>query len=169
MPDFRVRVTKDYTVFCAGHFITYEGDRCEALHGHNYRAAASLEGRLNADHYVFDFVTLKKILRAVCDRLDHRMLLPLHNPLIQVADDGREVQVVFGARRYVFPREDCVLLPIANTTAELLAQWLGGEVRAALEERAAAGGQSLAALSTLEIEVEETVGQTAICRMTLLG
>lgn len=160
MADFRVRVTKDYTVFCAGHFITYEGDQCEALHGHNYRAAASLEGRLNDNHYVFDFVTLKKILRTICDRLDHRMLLPLHNPLIEVLDDGREVQVHFRERRYVFPREDCVLLPIANTTAELLAQWIAGELRAALGERAAG-------LSALEVEVEETVGQTAFCRIEL--
>lgn len=161
MPEYRVRVTKDYTVFCAAHFITYEGDRCEMLHGHNYRAAAMVEGGLNANHYVFDFVTLKKILREVCDRLDHRMLLPRDNPLIAVADDGREIEVIFRDRRYIFPREDCVILPIANTTAELLAEWIGGEVRAALRERAASG------LTALEIEVDETVGQTAYCRILL--
>ena len=38
-----------------------------------------------------------------------------HNPLIEVADDGREVQVRFNDRRYLFPSDDCVLLPIANT------------------------------------------------------
>lgn len=161
MPDFRVRVTKDYTVFCAGHFITYEGDRCETLHGHNYRAAASLEGPLNANHYVFDFVTFKKLLRAVCDRLDHRMLLPLHNPLIVVTQDDREVEVVFRDRRYVFPREDCVLLPIANTTAELLAEWIAGELKAEIARSRTSG------LTTLEVEVEETVGQTAYCRVAL--
>ncbi len=161
MPDFRVRVTKDYTVFCAGHFITYEGDRCETLHGHNYRAAASLEGTLNANHYVFDFVTFKKLLRTVCDRLDHRMLLPLHNPLIVVTPDEREVQVVFRDRRYVFPREDCVLLPIANTTAELLAEWIAGELKVEIARSGTTG------LTTLEVEVEETVGQTAFCRVAL--
>ena len=36
---YKVRVTKDHLVFCAGHFISYEGDKCERLHGHNYRAA----------------------------------------------------------------------------------------------------------------------------------
>lgn len=162
MADFRVRVTKDYTIFCAGHFITYEGDRCETLHGHNYRAAASLEGQLNANHYVFDFVTFKKILRGVCDRLDHRMLLPLHNPLIEVADDGHEVQVRFNDRRYLFPSDDCILLPIANTTAELLAQWIAGEVRTEL-------GARTAGMTALEVEVEETVGQTAFCRILLSG
>jgi 6-pyruvoyltetrahydropterin/6-carboxytetrahydropterin synthase len=36
---YTVRVSKDYLVFCAGHFITYDGDHCERLHGHNYRVA----------------------------------------------------------------------------------------------------------------------------------
>ena len=41
---FTVRVAKDYLVFCCGHFITYNGDDCERLHGHNYRAAVQVEG-----------------------------------------------------------------------------------------------------------------------------
>ena len=47
MPErFQVRVSKDYLVFCSGHFISYEGDKCERLHGHNYRAAVEVEGLL---------------------------------------------------------------------------------------------------------------------------
>ena len=30
---YQVRVSKDYLVFCAGHFISYDGDKCERLHG----------------------------------------------------------------------------------------------------------------------------------------
>jgi 6-pyruvoyl-tetrahydropterin synthase len=41
---YHVRVTKDHLVFCSGHFISYEGDKCERLHGHNYRATVELEG-----------------------------------------------------------------------------------------------------------------------------
>ena len=40
---FKVRVTKDNFVFCSGHFISYEGDKCERLHGHNYRATVEIE------------------------------------------------------------------------------------------------------------------------------
>jgi 6-pyruvoyltetrahydropterin/6-carboxytetrahydropterin synthase len=160
-PQFRVRVTKDYTVFCAGHFITYEGDKCEALHGHNYRAAAGVEGDLNEDFYVFDFVTLKQHLRAICDRLDHKMLLPLHNPRLIVEAGADEVTVRYGAKRYIFPRADTVLLPIPNTTAEKLAEWIGGELEAALREKAVRG------LRSLEVEVEESFGQAAVCRRPL--
>ena len=50
-------------MFCAGHFITYDGHECEPLHGHNYRAAAALEGPLDENAYVFDFTRLKRALR----------------------------------------------------------------------------------------------------------
>lgn len=159
--QYRVRVTKDYTVFCSGHFITYENDKCEALHGHNYRAAASLEGELNDDAYVFDFVALKKLLRAVCDRLDHRLMLPLHNPLLTLEQDETSITIHFRDKRYVVPREDVVLLPISNTTAEKLAEWIGGELEQALRARGARG------LRALEVEVEESFGQSAFCRREL--
>ena len=43
MPEsFKIRVTKDHLGFCSGHFITYDGDHCERLHGHNYRTAVEI-------------------------------------------------------------------------------------------------------------------------------
>ena len=161
MSSFKVRVTKDYAVFCAGHFITYEGDKCEPLHGHNYRATVSLEGNLDENSYVFNFVTLKKIMRGVCDRLDHRMLLPTGNPLLTLREEGASLVVSYRAKTYVFPREDVVRLPIPNTTAERLAEWIGGEIETALRELGARG------LTALEVEVEESFGQSAICRREL--
>lgn len=161
MPSYKVRVTKDYTVFCSGHFITYGGDQCEAAHGHNYRAAASLEGDLNADGYVFDFVTFKKMLRAVCDRLDHKMLLPLHNARFELNYDETRVQLRHKHKEYIFPREDCELLPISNTTAEKLAEWIAGELETELKRRGARG------LRVLEVEVEESFGQCAFYRKDL--
>src|SRR5204863_8192900 len=83
---FKVRVTKDHLVFCSGHFISYEGDKCEKLHGHNYRATVEIEGRLDENHYVFDFIALKYRTKAITDSLDHYMMLPTRNPLIQVEE-----------------------------------------------------------------------------------
>ena len=89
MSAFRVRVEKDYTVFAAGHFITYEGHLCEALHGHNYRVAAAFEGPLDENFYVLDFTRLKRLLKTVVDRLDHRMLLPSESERVVVQKIGR--------------------------------------------------------------------------------
>ena len=157
---YRVRVEKDYTVFCAGHFITYDGHECESLHGHNYRAAAALEGTLDANAYVFDFTRLKRGLRAVVDRLDHKMLLPSESPLIRVERQDDHIQATYKGRRYVFPASDVVLLPIPNTTAEMLAQWIAGALRAELRDVLPPG------LAALEVEVEESFGQRAFYRET---
>ena len=76
--EFRVSVTKDYLVFASAHFITFAGHRCEGLHGHNYRAAVTVEGALNEESwFVFDFVELKRIMKRLCDEIDHLVLLPL--------------------------------------------------------------------------------------------
>ncbi|HSQ57478.1 MAG TPA: 6-carboxytetrahydropterin synthase, partial [Gemmata sp.] len=55
---YKIHVTKDHLVFCCGHFISYRGHQCERLHGHNYRAAVEIEGTLQEDYYVFDFIAL---------------------------------------------------------------------------------------------------------------
>ena len=161
--EFSVSVTKDYLVFASAHFITLAGHRCEGLHGHNYRARATLEGELDEESWlVFDFVTLKQIMRGLCDEIDHKVLLPLQNPLLQVVENGESVTVAYeGKPRYLFPRVDCALLPIPNTTVEMLAELLTSRLRAQLERTGARG------LTAIEMEIEENFGQSAVYRESL--
>jgi 6-pyruvoyltetrahydropterin/6-carboxytetrahydropterin synthase len=161
--EFRVSVTKDYLVFASAHFITFAGHRCEGLHGHNYRVSVTIEGALTEDAwFVFDFVELKRIMRRLCDEIDHLVLLPLKSDRVQVTEEGDVVRVgVDGRPRYVFPRQDCALLPIPNTTVEMLAQMLTERLQAALSAEGAKG------LTAIEMEVEENFGQSAIYRLTL--
>ena len=161
--EYRVSVSKDYLVFASAHFITFAGHRCEGLHGHNYRARVTVEGALNEDSwFVFDFVELKRIMRKLCDEIDHLVLLPLESSRIQVVEDGDVVTVgVDGKPRYVFPRRDCALLPIPNTTVEMLARMLTERLRKELESSSARG------LTAIEMEVEENFGQSAVYRLTL--
>jgi 6-pyruvoyltetrahydropterin/6-carboxytetrahydropterin synthase len=160
MSQYRVRIEKDYTVFCAGHFITYDGHECEPLHGHNYRAAVAFEGPLDENAYVLDFTRLKRALRSVVDRLDHRMLLPTKSALIRVTKSGTEVHAAYRDKRYVFPLGDVVFLPIPNTTAEMLAWWIAQELRQGL-------GSLPAGAQAIEVEVDESSGQRAFYREPL--
>ena len=130
--EFSVSVTKDYLVFASAHFITFAGHRCEGLHGHNYRARVTIDGALDDESwFVFDFVILKRIMRGLCDEIDHKVLLPLENPKIQIVETGDSVNVAYeGTPRYVFPRKDCSLLPVPNTTVEMLAELLVTRLRA---------------------------------------
>ncbi len=161
MSMFRIQVEKDYIGFCSAHFITYEGHRCETLHGHNYRARITIEGPLDENFYVLDFVKVKRMMKAICDELDHRVLLPLHNPLLELEVGEESVSVRYKHRHFLFPREDVVLLPIPNTTAEMLAQYI---CKRALEELHKWGADNL---SAIEVEVEEAIGQSATYREEL--
>ena len=161
--DFRVSVSKDYLVFASAHFITFAGHRCEGLHGHNYRASVTLEGELNEESwFVFDFVEIKKIMSRLCGEIDHLVLLPLQSERVTVTEEGESVKVaVDGKPRYMFPRRDCALLPVPNTTVEMLAQLLTDRLRAELETLGAGG------ITAIEMEVEENVGQAAVYRLAL--
>jgi 6-pyruvoyltetrahydropterin/6-carboxytetrahydropterin synthase len=157
MPEeYRVRVTKDYLVFSAAHFITFAGNICERLHGHNYRVAAEVFGPLDENHYVVDFIALRDALRTITGELDHHMLLPTKHPQIRVAAGDESVEVTFEDRRWVFPRGDCILLPIANTTTELLARYIGQRL---LDALASAGTPRP---ERLRIQVDECFGQLAV-------
>ncbi len=160
---FRVQVSKDYLVFASAHFITFRGHQCETLHGHNYRVGVAVEGSLDAEClFVLDFSVLKQITRRFVDEIDHKVLLPTQNPKLAYHEDGDRVRVdYFGEPTYVFPKRDCALLPIQNSTAEMLAQYLGLRVRDELSR------DGYTHLTLLELEVEENYGQSATYRETL--
>ncbi len=158
-PQFRVRVTKDHLVFSAAHFITFNGNICERLHGHNWRTAVEVSGPLDENQYVFDFIALRDNLQKIVLELDHHMLLPTQHPAIHVTSTEREVEVRFEDRRWVFPREDCVLLPVANTTAERIAEWIAHRLRDMIKPH------HTHPLTGLRVEVEENFGQWAIVEM----
>jgi 6-pyruvoyltetrahydropterin/6-carboxytetrahydropterin synthase len=159
--QYRVRVTKDQLVFSAAHFITFNGNVCERLHGHNWRVAVEASGELDENFYVIDFLALRDAAQKIVSQLDHRMLLPTEHKSISVWTTEKEVEVTFEDRRWVFPREDCLLLPVENTTAERLAWWIGGRLQEELPPA------SLKHVSAIEIEVEENFGQWGICRIPL--
>lgn len=160
---FRVEVSKDYLVFASAHFITFRGHQCESLHGHNYRVGVAVEGAVDAEClFVLDFSVLKRIVRKLVDEIDHKVLLPTENSKLEFHESGVQLAVdYFGEPKYVFPRSDCALLPIANTTAEMLAQYLGRLTREQLIR------DGYRHLTLLELEVEENYGQSATYRESL--
>lgn len=157
MPEsYRVRVAKAEHVFSAAHFITF-GRSCERLHGHNYHVAAEFQGPLDDNQLVIDFLLVRAKLREIVAELDHYMLLPTQHPEMRVDDDGREVTVTLGEQRWIFPSGDCRLLPVANTTAELLAAHIGKQLLESLQSHADK-------FSQVRVEVDECDGQIGIWR-----
>ena len=163
--DFKVTVSKDYLVFSSAHFITFRGHQCETLHGHNYRVGVTAEGSVDDEaHFVVDFSVLKKAVRKLVDEIDHKVLLPLKNPKLAFREEGKQRHVdYFGEHTYTFPAVDCAMVPIENTTAEMLAQHFAHRTR---EELISMGIRNLTAI---EMEVEESFGQSATYRLGFGG
>ena len=155
---FSVRVSGDELVFSVAHFITYGGGTCEPLHGHDFHVAVEVVGPLDEDHCVIDFVELRELTRKILAELDHRVLLPTEHPTIRVTPDSaaKQINVQFEERHWSFPEQDCRLLPIPNTTAELMAEYLGHKLLALLP------ATSSGSITTLNVEVRESRGHLAV-------
>ena len=158
-PTFRVLLQKEQLVFSSAHFITFASDICECIHGHNYGVRAEVEGQLDENRYVIDFIAFRDALGRLVKQLDHHMLLPTKHAMILLEEHDDEVTVRFRKKRWVFPREDCMLLPIVNTTAEEIAWWLATQLRVALAPEIGPR------LSAIEVGVDENNGQWGICRL----
>jgi 6-pyruvoyltetrahydropterin/6-carboxytetrahydropterin synthase len=150
----KIRLDGQSLRFAAGHFATVDGE-LEPLHGHNYRLTVEIVGSLTDQSWVLDFGRGKRVVRAICDELDHKFLLQARSSLVQIDNDGVAWTVIFDERRYVMPVGDVVALPIDNTTAERLAEWFSGRIKDAL---VAAGHSNVLRLT---VAVEEAPGQSA--------
>ncbi len=159
---FSVTVAKEYLTFSAAHFITIIGHQCERLHGHNYRLGVTVTGSVDTETgFVVDFGVIKQVVRPLIEALDHRVLLPTLNPKIRHRTaDGQLLVEYRGAHRFTFPVGDVALVPVTDTTAELLAEFFARQVGQAL-------GREGADLGELRVEVEESVGQSASHRVAL--
>ena len=138
--------------FAAAHMATL-GDDLEPLHGHNYSVRCRVDGALTDDRWVIDFSALKRYVREACEALDHRFLLQTRSRLLKALEEDAGWTIRFRDRVYRFPAADVVPLPIENTTAELLAEWIAGRVEHALSS----GGH--ANVARLAVDVEEMPGQ----------
>jgi 6-pyruvoyltetrahydropterin/6-carboxytetrahydropterin synthase len=95
---------------------------------------------------------VRNALKTILAELDHRVLLPTQHAAIRASSQTGEVEAMFADRRWVFPKDNCLLLAVANTTTEMLAQHVGERLAAALK-----------LACRLRIEISEGTGCAAIC------
>jgi len=66
-------------VFDSAHFLPGH-EKCGIIHGHTYRVEVEVEGELKKG-MVIDFADLKRVLKEIIDKLDHRLINDLiENP-----------------------------------------------------------------------------------------
>jgi 6-pyruvoyltetrahydropterin/6-carboxytetrahydropterin synthase len=156
---FRIYVEKDYFNFASAHFLIFANGQREPLHGHNYQASVAVEGELDNAGVVLNFITFKPLVKQVCDELDHRTLIPGNSPVLRIQKAGHEVRVQYRNQRLILPRRDAILLPIANTSTELLAEYTANLIRKKVQ-RHYPGTK----LHFIEVGIEESKGQKGYYR-----
>lgn len=120
----RIDISKEYLNFSAGHFTIFSATERENLHGHNFQVRCAVTAAVKEDGMAFDYVLLKRVLKALCDDLDERVLLPELSPHLRLEREGGIVWARFGGERIPFLERDCLPLPVRNVTIEELSTLL---------------------------------------------
>jgi hypothetical protein len=93
-------------------------------------------------------------VKRICDGLDHRTLIQSHSPVLDVRRRGREIEVRYRREKMILPKQDVILLPLANTSTELLAEHVANLIRRRVGREFRGAN-----IRTLEVGVEEARGQ----------
>jgi len=161
MERWSIEIDKEYLKFSVAHFLIFPDGSAERLHGHNYCVACELEARLTRFGLVIDFQDIKPVLRGLCDELDEHWIVPGEHEQLTwkelPEDGGGGIEVRYLDRVYRAPREDVLVLPINNTSAENLSAYLGRELMRRLGE-----GFDDLVVDRLRLTVEETPGQRGV-------
>lgn len=122
-----IRIVDPKSHFSVAHFVRSLG-QLEPLHGHNYSVSVEISGPLDDAGMVIDFRTVKEKLRKICKALDHKILLPSESTIIRIRDLDDAIEVRAENKRYLFPKEDCIILPITASTAELISKFIAEQL-----------------------------------------
>lgn len=156
-----VRVETAALQFSAAHFAISAAGEAEPLHGHDYQVHVDVWGSLNKDDFVVDFHHLTREARRIIEPLEHKVLLAERNPALGLNRTPTETRVEVGGRRWTFPSDDCRLLPVANTTTELLAEYLVKYILEELLENRLCPG-----LRSIEVRLSESAGFSATAEIS---
>lgn len=160
-PAFAIRVEPGELHFSAAHFITFNNS-CENLHGHNFHVCIDARGDNDADDLVVDFVLMTRLAAGICADLNDKVLLPATSDVVKVERRERLVYVSCYDKQFMLPEDNCYLLPVSNTTAEMLAWYIGERLLESLQREGAAAN-----VGELEVAVEEADRQWGMCRRVL--
>jgi 6-pyruvoyltetrahydropterin/6-carboxytetrahydropterin synthase len=114
--------------FASAHFIV-DHEKCGRLHGHNYFIKVTIRGELNKDHMVLDYGILKDELKKITKPLDHKVIIAENADGLTIKKTKESIEIITCNKRYLFPVEDVIILPLPATTAEEFAKHFHNELK----------------------------------------
>jgi len=128
-----IYVGGDRVKFSCGHMTIFPDGTKEKLHGHNFNVGVAIFLRDIEPESFLDLKIVRKHINAQCDAWDERVLLPGKSPYFEVVkENGAEVELLLCRKRYVFPSDEVILLPVTNVIVETLAVEFGQSLIASL-------------------------------------
>jgi 6-pyruvoyltetrahydropterin/6-carboxytetrahydropterin synthase len=155
-------LNKEYFKFSCAHFLIFPDGSKERLHGHNYHVQVWIEAGLSESGLVLDFIQVKPVVKALCDKLDEHYLLPVEHPEIRYQERDGHLFWQYRDYHYQAPRSEVILMPINNSSVENLARWFARELMAHLQARFLD-----LQMQRLTVSVSETRGQSGSCTLLL--
>jgi 6-pyruvoyltetrahydropterin/6-carboxytetrahydropterin synthase len=143
--------------FYAAHIALYNGE-VEPLHGHTFQVSLRVSGEPDNSGIVAEFSEIKPAIRNAVASLRRRTLVPGHAPQLQITQKNDSMSIICGRKRYLMPNEDVTVLPLTNTTLEVLAGYLLSQVLPQLKKTG---------LVAAELEISELPGTSATARADL--
>jgi dihydroneopterin triphosphate aldolase (PTPS-III) / 6-pyruvoyltetrahydropterin synthase len=150
-------------------------------------------GKLRADGYLIDFGCVKSVTKAVCKRLNEHFICPMYSTVLNISqspqprtpndnddtgngdnnnDDNDNdsaaassvyIECTTDGSKFMFPRNDCAMLPLLHSTAEELAIYLWAEILRNLDHNYLLGR----GIHTMKVTVTEAPGQSATFQMKI--
>ncbi|HEC82755.1 MAG TPA: 6-carboxytetrahydropterin synthase [Thermoplasmatales archaeon] len=134
--------------FSSAHFLA-DYSKCSHLHGHTYSVSAVIEGEMR-EGIIIDFRIVKNAIKKIIEKIDHKIIIPAEGKF--EIRRGKEVEVRYKNRVYIFPEDDCVFLPLYSSSAENIAKYILKEIVAEINNEN---------IKSIEIGVDEGYGQGA--------
>ena len=122
-------LSRDYMIFSSAHFVV--GKKfIETLHGHNYKILINIYGNQDEENMILNFYDIKKVLKPIVDKLDHKILIPKNSNLLEITESDEQIIIKIPDynKEYEFPKSDVIMLPIMNTTVEEISHYLADKL-----------------------------------------
>jgi 6-pyruvoyltetrahydropterin/6-carboxytetrahydropterin synthase len=105
--------------------------KCGHIHGHSVSLSVEITGEIGPDGFVVDFSEVKKMLKDILERIDHHGIVVAREDL-EVFPDRRAAISFRGDELISLPASEVCELDVPATTAEAMAKWALGSLRASL-------------------------------------
>jgi 6-pyruvoyltetrahydropterin/6-carboxytetrahydropterin synthase len=114
---------KEKIRFSSAHVIP-EYEKCGRLHGHTYAVNIKLYGKPDKKGIILDFSIIKELINNIVKKIDHKIIIPKKSKFANIKINDTYLNMETLGKKYLFPIEDCIILPIDSTSAEKLSMYI---------------------------------------------